>query len=336
MMAATANDRSCSRMRYRDLAHLSTLICRRNARRQRWYAFLRSAATLPTGLYVAASLPAVPSTTRSARDEARHRGENPAAWAIVRLTMPHRKNRRQQVGERGPDAVHPLVGHVGIEAARLREDPSPCRAGRNAVDAHALLAELECRAACQMRERRLGDLVAEHVEAGTLPADARHVDERARAARDHRGRGELHRQERRAHVDRKVVINRIGLGDRAGGEAAPALLITQSMRPASTVLARAARCRLRVVSGDEESERSRVKRRACFPASCPAMTTDASPGAVAQAIDPAGSSGDDRSRFLRRSGALRPDGQAHRQRHQFPENPESFTPFGALFRVRGS
>jgi hypothetical protein len=39
---------------------------------------------------------------------------------------------------------------------------------------------------------------------------------------------------------------------------------------------------------------------------------------------------------LRRSGALRPDGQAHRQRHQFPENPESFTPFGALFRVRGS
>ena len=36
---------------------------------------------------------------------------------------------------------------------------------------------------------------------------------------DHRGRGELHRQERRAHVDREVVIESlgIGVGDRAGG-----------------------------------------------------------------------------------------------------------------------
>jgi len=98
----------------------------------------------------------------------------------------HRLNGRKQCCERGLDVLYAPLRVLGARARRLREDRRLRGPRRDAVHAHALLPELDRRAAREMDERGLRNLVAERVEACAVRADARHVDERAHPARDHR------------------------------------------------------------------------------------------------------------------------------------------------------
>ncbi len=140
---------------------------------------------------------------------------------------------REALGERRGD----VVGALGGKPQRLQQDAGDDRAGRDAVHAHVVLAELHRHAPGELDDGGLGRAVDHRRRvAGAAGGHARVVDDAARALAHHdRGRV-LHAEEHAAEVHRHrplggVQRDRLDAASRAG----TAGVVEEAVEPPVTI-----------------------------------------------------------------------------------------------------